>query len=67
MIGLPKPKLNEHWTIEYGLNKKTRHIVKVLEDKELELPNWRVHSFKCRHDDGKELQVSGECFIEKWY
>ena len=66
MIEIQKPLLNEFWTIEYGLKNKTRHIVKVLEDKELQFPNWRVHTFKCKHDDGEELQVSGECFTERW-
>ena len=66
MSNLHKPKKGEYWTIEFGLKNKTKHIVLVLEDKELQFPNWRVHDFKCRFDDMKEVLIAGECFIEKW-
>ena len=66
MTEIQEPKLNEYWTIEYGLESKTKHIVKVLENKPKEIINWRKHSFKCQYDNGDILQVHGECFIEHW-
>lgn len=64
---MDKPKKNEHWHV--NITKLTgadnNKIVKVLEDKELSVPNWRCHKYKCDMK-GEEVLISGMYFVEKF-
>lgn len=65
MKNLEKPQKGEYFIIEYGMKKKIKHTVLIIEDTKLEFPNWRKHHFKCMLDNKTKALVDGNCFIEK--
>lgn len=60
-----KPNKGEYWHVRFGLTLKEDIIVKVLEDKCLNPPNWYCNSFECELQDGNKIVVHGNAFIEK--
>ena len=61
------PQKNEHWTVEYGTEAKTRIIVKVLEEPKTNeiVKNWRFLDLKCDRL-GETILVKCNCFVDKW-
>lgn len=62
------PKFNETWHAKYGeaIGREYNILVRINENtKELNLPNWRKHKYKCEHK-GQEIYVAGEMLIEKF-
>ncbi|MGD8777703.1 MAG: hypothetical protein PVH88_01945 [Ignavibacteria bacterium] len=60
------PKVDEHWTCEFGPN-KSKIIVKILEmpKPNKHIKNVMVQDFVCDRK-GEKILVSGSCLIEKW-